>query len=37
MRPMRRQIDEAQYRAGRVFQRDWEIAERGARAIDPRA
>lgn len=30
-----RQIDEAQYRAGRAFQRDWEIAERGARAIDP--
>lgn len=30
-----RQIDEAQYRAGRAFQRDWEAAERGARAIDP--
>lgn len=30
-----RQIDEGQYRAGRAFQRDWETAERGARAIDP--
>lgn len=30
-----RQIDEAQYRAGRAFQRDWEVASRGARAIDP--
>jgi hypothetical protein len=30
-----RQIDEAQYLAGRVYQRDWEAAERGARAIDP--
>lgn len=30
-----RQIDEAQYRAGRAYQRDWETAERGARAIDP--
>jgi hypothetical protein len=30
-----RQIDEAQYLAGRSYQRDWEIAERGARAIDP--
>ena len=29
------QIDEAQYQAGRCYQRDWEIAERGARAIDP--
>lgn len=29
------QIDEAQYTAGRCYQRDWEIAERGARAIDP--
>jgi hypothetical protein len=29
-----RQIDEAQYRAGRAFQRDCEIAERGARAVD---
>lgn len=29
------QIDEAQYNAGRAFQRDWEAAERGARAIDP--
>jgi hypothetical protein len=30
-----RQIDEAQYRAGRAFQRDWETAERGTRALDP--
>lgn len=30
-----RQIDEAQYHAGRAYQRDWELAERGARAIDP--
>lgn len=29
------QIDEAQYNAGRCYQRDWETAERGARAIDP--
>lgn len=29
------QIDEAQYHAGRAFQWDWELAERGARAIDP--
>lgn len=29
------QIDEAQYRAGRAFQRDWEAAERGPRALDP--
>ncbi|MDQ8729438.1 hypothetical protein [Bradyrhizobium sp. LHD-71] len=29
-----RQIDEAQYRAGRAFQRDWEVAERGVHAID---
>lgn len=29
------QIDEAQYHAGRCYQRDWEVAERGARAIDP--
>lgn len=29
------QIDQAQYNAGRAFQRDWETAERGARAIDP--
>lgn len=28
------QIDEAQFYAGRAFQRDWETAERGARAID---
>lgn len=31
----RRQIDEAQYNAGRAFQRDWETAERGVRGIDP--
>ncbi len=30
-----RQIDEAQYRAGRVFQRDCEVAARGVRALDP--
>ena len=30
-----RQIDEAQYRAGRAFQRDSEIACRGVRALDP--
>jgi hypothetical protein len=30
-----RHIDEAQYRAGRVFQRDCEIASRGVRAVDP--
>lgn len=29
------QIDDAQYHAGRCYQRDWEVAERGARAIDP--
>ena len=29
------QIDEAQYLAGRAYQRDWETAERGAQAIDP--
>lgn len=29
------QIDDAQYNAGRAYQRDWEVAERGARAIDP--
>lgn len=29
------QIDQAQYMAGRAYQRDWETAERGARAIDP--
>lgn len=28
-------IDEAQYRAGRAFQYDFEMAERGPRAIDP--
>ena len=31
----RKQIDEAQYQAGRAFQSDWEQAERGPRAIDP--
>jgi hypothetical protein len=31
----RRMIDEAQYHAGRAFQRDFETAERGPRAIDP--
>lgn len=31
----RRQIDEAQYLAGREFQRDWERAEKGPQAIDP--
>ncbi len=30
-----RQIDEAQYRAGRAFQGDWEKAERGPQAVDP--
>jgi hypothetical protein len=29
------QIDEAQYRAGRAFQDDWERAERGPQAVDP--
>jgi hypothetical protein len=28
-------IDDAQYEAGRAYQRDYEAAERGARAIDP--
>jgi hypothetical protein len=28
-------IDEAQYHAGRAFQHDFEMAERGPRAIDP--
>lgn len=31
----RGQIDDAQYWGGRAFQRDFEIAERGPRAIDP--
>jgi hypothetical protein len=31
----RKHIDDAQYEAGRSFQRDWEKAERGPRAIDP--
>jgi hypothetical protein len=31
----RRQIDDAQYYAGRAYQKDWETAERGPRAIDP--
>lgn len=30
-----RQLDEAQYQAGRAFQDDWEKAERGPRAVDP--
>lgn len=30
-----KQIDEAQYRAGRAFQNDWERAERGPQAVDP--
>lgn len=30
-----RQVDEAQYQAGRAFQNDWERAERGPRAVDP--
>lgn len=30
-----RQIDDAQYHAGRAYQHDWEVAERGACAIDP--
>lgn len=29
------QIDDAQYQAGRRYERDRELAERGARAIDP--
>jgi len=32
---VRRQIDEAQYHAGRAFQYDFEVAERGPQAIDP--
>jgi Domain of unknown function (DUF6456) len=32
---VRDQIDDAQYHAGRRFQRDFEAAERGPRAIDP--
>jgi hypothetical protein len=31
----RKTIDEAQYHGGRAFQRDFETAERGPRAIDP--
>lgn len=31
----RKSIDEAQYEGGRSFQRDFETAERGPRAIDP--
>ncbi|MBR1122123.1 hypothetical protein JQ628_11410 [Bradyrhizobium lablabi] len=31
----RKHIDEAQYEGGRAFQKDFEIAERGPRAIDP--
>jgi len=30
-----RQIDEAQYQAGRAFQDNWERAERGPQAVDP--
>lgn len=30
-----RQIDDAQFHAGRAYQNDREVAERGARAIDP--
>ncbi|CCE04053.1 DUF6456 domain-containing protein [Bradyrhizobium sp. STM 3809] len=30
-----KQLDDAQYRAGRAFQNDWERAERGPQAIDP--
>ena len=30
-----RQIDEAQFQAGRAFQSDWEKAERGPCAVDP--
>jgi hypothetical protein len=32
---VRKQIDEAQYQAGRAFQSDFEVAERGPQAIDP--
>lgn len=32
---VRDQIDDAQYNAGRRFQKDFETAERGPRAIDP--
>lgn len=32
---VRGQIDDAQFNAGRAYQRDWETAERGPRAIDP--
>jgi hypothetical protein len=32
---VRDQIDDAQYNAGRKFQKDFETAERGPRAIDP--
>lgn len=30
-----KQLDDAQYRAGRAFQNDWERVERGPQAIDP--
>ncbi|CCD84407.1 conserved hypothetical protein [Bradyrhizobium sp. ORS 285] len=30
-----KQLDDAQFRAGRAFQHDWERAERGPQAIDP--
>jgi hypothetical protein len=32
---IRKQITEPQYQAGRAFQADWEIAERGPQATDP--
>lgn len=32
---VRNQIDDAQFYGGRAFQRDFEVAERGPRAIDP--
>jgi len=31
----RKYIDDAQYEGGRAYQRDWEKAERGPKAIDP--
>jgi hypothetical protein len=30
-----RHIDDAQYEAGRTYQRDWEVAERSLQAFDP--
>lgn len=32
---VRGQVDDAQFAGGRAYQRDWEAAERGPRAIDP--